>query len=118
MIDQTIEKTENPTIENKELSLDDMWSTLKPDVIDQKDQNEITNIGTIEYLYEGSGGINQAYIGFGFKPFSWMNAEFGDAHRFLLQIQVVQQFGYRWNEGNDALRWICQPGLLEKHALS
>ena len=42
MIDQTIEKTENPTIENKELSLDDMWSTLKPDVIDQKDQNEIT----------------------------------------------------------------------------
>lgn len=42
MIDQTIEKTENPTIENKELSLDDIWSTLKPDVIDQKDQNEIT----------------------------------------------------------------------------
>lgn len=42
MIDQTIEKTENPTIENKELSLDDIWSTLKPDVIDQKVQNEIT----------------------------------------------------------------------------
>jgi len=33
------------------------------------DQNEIPNVGEVNYLYEGSGGLNQAYLGFGFKPF-------------------------------------------------
>lgn len=41
MNDQAIEKQEQITIENKELSLDDIWSTLKPDVIEQEAQNEI-----------------------------------------------------------------------------
>jgi len=70
MIDQTIEKTENPTIENKELSLDDIWSTLKSDVIDQKDQNEITknevsevesqpNIDYNKYIKEKFGYDNE-----------------------------------------------------------
>jgi hypothetical protein len=30
---------------------------------------EITNVGGVDFLYEGSGGINQLYFGTGFKPF-------------------------------------------------
>lgn len=33
------------------------------------DEQEFSNIGTVNYLYEGSGGINQVYFGNGIKPF-------------------------------------------------
>lgn len=33
------------------------------------DEQDITNIGTVKYLYEGTGGINQVYFGNGIKPF-------------------------------------------------
>lgn len=70
MIDQTIEKTEPLTIENKELSLDDIWSTLKPDVIEQENQNEISknevsetesqpNIDYNKYIKEKFGYDNE-----------------------------------------------------------
>lgn len=32
------------------------------------DEQEITNIGTVKYLYEGTGGINQVYFGNAIKP--------------------------------------------------
>ncbi len=32
------------------------------------DQQAIDNIGTVNYLYEGSGGVNQIYFGNGIKP--------------------------------------------------
>ncbi len=31
-------------------------------------EENVANIGTIDYLYEGSGGINQLYLGNGIKP--------------------------------------------------
>ena len=33
------------------------------------DEQEFANIGKVNYLYEGSGGINQVYFGNGIKPF-------------------------------------------------
>lgn len=33
------------------------------------DEQEIANIGTVKYLYQGTGGINQVYLGNGLKPF-------------------------------------------------
>ncbi len=33
------------------------------------DHQEITNVGAVDFLYEGSGGINQVYFGNGIKPF-------------------------------------------------
>jgi hypothetical protein len=32
------------------------------------DQQSITNVGTVDFLYEGTGGVNQAYFGNGIKP--------------------------------------------------
>ncbi len=32
------------------------------------DEQEITNVGTVKFLYEGTGGINQVYFGNGIKP--------------------------------------------------
>ena len=33
------------------------------------DEQDITNIGKVKYLYEGAGGINQVYFGNAIKPF-------------------------------------------------
>lgn len=33
------------------------------------DHQEITNVGSVDFLYEGNGGISQAYFGLGMKPF-------------------------------------------------
>lgn len=33
------------------------------------DRQNITNIGNVDFIYEGSGGINQLYLGNGIKPF-------------------------------------------------
>ena len=46
------------------------------------DQNEIPNVGTVNYLYEGSGGINQAYIGLGFKPFYMYSKSFTKSDKY------------------------------------
>src|SRR6218665_49680 len=32
------------------------------------DHQDITNVGSVDFLYEGSGGISQAYFGLGVKP--------------------------------------------------
>lgn len=32
------------------------------------DQQDITNVGTVKFLYEGTGGINQVYFGNGIRP--------------------------------------------------
>ncbi len=33
------------------------------------DHQEVSNVGDVDFLYEGSGGINQVYFGNGIKPF-------------------------------------------------
>ena len=33
------------------------------------DEEEVANVGTVNYLYQGTGGINQVYFGNGIKPF-------------------------------------------------
>ncbi len=42
------------------------------------DEQEISNIGNVKFLYEGSGGINQVYFGNGIKPL------YGMARRYQL----------------------------------
>jgi hypothetical protein len=34
-----------------------------------REQQTITNVGNVDFLYQGNGGINQAYFGNGIKPF-------------------------------------------------
>ncbi|MCK6649726.1 MAG: hypothetical protein L6Q66_08720, partial [Bacteroidia bacterium] len=40
------------------------------------DQQSITNVGTVDFLYEGSGGINQVYFGNGVKPLYGLPSKF------------------------------------------
>ncbi|MCW3071127.1 MAG: hypothetical protein JWO44_1017 [Bacteroidetes bacterium] len=42
------------------------YSSVGYNVIDDQ---EIPNVGTVDYTYEGSGGVSQAYIGTALKPF-------------------------------------------------
>ncbi len=36
-------------------------------------ENDIDNIGIVKSLYGGSGGITEAYLGFGYKPFKYIS---------------------------------------------
>lgn len=40
------------------------------------DRQDITNVGSVNFLYEGSGGINQIYFGNGFKPLFGLPKQF------------------------------------------
>jgi hypothetical protein len=46
------------------------------------DEQDITNIGTVKYLYEGSGGINQVYLGNGIKPFHNVPRKFQNSKKY------------------------------------
>lgn len=48
------------------------------------DQQNITNVGTVDFLYEGSGGFNQAYFGNAVKPFYGMPKMFLKSNKFKL----------------------------------
>lgn len=45
------------------------------------DQKEIDNIGTVNYQYEGSGGVSQVYLGLGFKPLYGLPKAFLNSNR-------------------------------------
>ncbi|MEI7670459.1 MAG: hypothetical protein WCJ33_10295, partial [Pseudomonadota bacterium] len=46
------------------------------------DQQNIANVGTVNFLYEGNGGINQVYFGNGFKPFYGLPHMFSKSKRY------------------------------------
>jgi hypothetical protein len=46
------------------------------------DQKEIPNVGTVDYLYEGSGGINQLYWGNGVKPLYGLAGRFARSEKY------------------------------------
>lgn len=48
------------------------------------DQQNITNVGTVDFLYEGSGGFNQAYFGNAIKPFYGLPKMFLNSKKFKL----------------------------------
>ncbi len=46
------------------------------------DHQEINNIGGVDFLYEGYGGVNQVYFGNGFKPLFGLPQQFLNSKRF------------------------------------
>ncbi len=46
------------------------------------DQQSITNVGTVDFLYEGSGGINQVYFGNGVKPLYGLPSKFTRSNKY------------------------------------
>ena len=59
MSDQTIEQTENKTIEKQELSLDDIWSTLKPEIVDEQVDGEVVQNASDETVQQNVVDYNQ-----------------------------------------------------------
>lgn len=53
------------------------------------DEQDIANIGTVKFLYEGKGGINQVYFGNGIKPLYALprNYMLSDKYRTLKSIK-------------------------------
>lgn len=53
------------------------------------DEQDIANIGTVKFLYEGKGGINQVYFGNGIKPLYALprNYQLSDKYRTLKSIK-------------------------------
>jgi hypothetical protein len=46
------------------------------------DEREIPGVGTVDYIYDGSGGINQLYFGNGFRPFYGLPRRFAASQKF------------------------------------
>jgi hypothetical protein len=46
------------------------------------DNEVINNVGSVDYLYTGTGGINQAYFGNGIKPLYWIPNVFLQSKRY------------------------------------
>lgn len=46
------------------------------------DQQEIANIGGVNFLYEGSGGVDQLYFGNGFRPFYGLPKMFVNSKKY------------------------------------
>jgi hypothetical protein len=46
------------------------------------DHQVITNVGSVNFLYEGTGGINQVYFGNGIKPFNGLPHLFGSSKKY------------------------------------
>lgn len=46
------------------------------------EQDNVTEIGDIEYLYTGSGGVNQIYWGNGFRPFKGLEKRFMNSTKY------------------------------------
>lgn len=57
------------------------------------DQQVIDNVGKINFLYEGSGGFNQAYFGNGIKPFYGMPRMFMKSNRYKALISKYNAEG-------------------------
>jgi hypothetical protein len=45
-------------------------------------QSEVSGIGTVKELYEGSGGANQLFLGFGIRPFSGAEYKFMHSEKY------------------------------------
>lgn len=56
------------------------------------DPEVLNNIGGVDYQYEGSGGINQAYFGLGFKPFYGVPGAFLHSKKYLRLKQEHQNW--------------------------
>jgi len=50
------------------------------------DQQEIANVGTVNFLYEGTGGLNQAFIGNGIKPLYGLPRKFSKTKKYKALI--------------------------------
>jgi hypothetical protein len=46
------------------------------------DQKVLDNIGTVDFLYDGSGGVNQLYLGNGIKPFYGLTKMFVNSAKY------------------------------------
>jgi len=57
------------------------------------DQQNITNVGKVDFLYEGSGGFNQAYFGNAIKPFYWVPKLFLKSNTYKGLISKVKSDG-------------------------
>ena len=55
------------------------------------DKNEVNNVGVVNYLYEGNGGLNQLYLGFGFKPFFMHSKSFSQSKKYS-KLKTEKQF--------------------------
>jgi hypothetical protein len=57
------------------------------------DQQNISNVGKVNFLYEGSGGFNQAYFGNAIKPFYWVPKHFLKSDKYKALISKVKSDG-------------------------
>jgi len=53
------------------------------------DEQDVANVGTVKYLYQGTGGINQVYFGNGIKPFYGVPRMYfmSDKYKTLLSLK-------------------------------
>jgi hypothetical protein len=70
------------------------------------DQKEINNVGTVNYLYDGSGGVNQIYLGNGIKPFYALTKRFLNSNKYALlkkdnNTQAIRKIINRNNAWKD-----------------
>ena len=46
------------------------------------DTNVVDGVGKVASIYEGNGGLNQAYLGFGYRPFAQKFGKFMRSHQY------------------------------------
>ena len=61
--------------------------------------SDMDNIGMVKYLYGGSGGISEAFLGFGYKPFKYLSlgAKFSYVFGFIEHSRLVTFIDNNYN---------------------
>jgi hypothetical protein len=60
---------------------------------------QVQGIGTVNYLFEGSGGLNKAFIGYGVMPFNKRLTRFRSKRLYIADsLRTLSKFQYRGRE--------------------
>ncbi|MBK9284539.1 MAG: hypothetical protein IPM51_09510 [Sphingobacteriaceae bacterium] len=71
---------------------------------DLESKTEISGIGDVKYLYQGNGGLNKAYLGYGVMPFSERLIKFRTKNLYIADsMKKLSHGAYRFRQGINKL---------------